>query len=306
AAMNAAHRFLKMSRGLAGATGLLLLLGLSAPAAWAGGDEIFSDDFESGFTSAWTTVAGAPEVTAYGLRDLDLRDPHFFVEAVLCFDVTDNDLPFGQGPGFNTALEEALNGDEDQDGFLDNSTLLLFRPFVDGAVGERVDLVSGTCTAPVATTSCTPALPPAILDYSEQLAGPCTQTEPGTTSNYVLGVTEPAAPCFGAGPQDLSLALGDIEIVLRDVEIGATFSGGGVPPTALVSGLLKGFLLESDADATQLPATLPVIGGLPLSVLLPGGTGSCAVGDDRDMHDGESGWWFYLNYVAEPVPAYSE
>lgn len=51
-----------------------------------------------------------------------------------------------------------------------------------------------------------------------------------------------------------------------------------------------------------LPADLPVVGGQPLSILLPGGTGNCAGHDDCDLFEGVTGWWFYFEYVAEPVP----
>ena len=66
---------------------------------------------------------------------------------------------------------------------------------------------------------------------------------------------------------------------------------------------MRGFVSETDADNTILPAGLPIIGGLPLSALLPGGTGNCAAHDDRDMLEGVRGWWFYLNFSAERIQA---
>jgi len=48
---------------------------------------------------------------------------------------------------------------------------------------------------------------------------------------------------------------------------------------------------------------VPLIGGQPLSALLPGGAGNCAAGDDRDMLNGEPGWWFYFAIEAERVAA---
>ncbi|MCU0757367.1 MAG: hypothetical protein MUE46_20025 [Xanthomonadales bacterium] len=73
--------------------------------------------------------------------------------------------------------------------------------------------------------------------------------------------------------------------------------------TELRPGLLRGFLTEAAADATLLPADLPVIGGRPLSSLFRGGTGNCSTGpSDKDTLDGVSGWWFYFEIRAVPVP----
>ena len=70
----------------------------------------------------------------------------------------------------------------------------------------------------------------------------------------------------------------------------------------LVNGLLRGFLAETTAEATLLPASLPLVGGQPLSLLLPGGDSSCADHDGRDTRSGTLGWWFYLNFTAVEVP----
>jgi len=66
---------------------------------------------------------------------------------------------------------------------------------------------------------------------------------------------------------------------------------------------LRGFVREIDADQILIPPDVPLIGGQPLSALLPGGAGNCAAGDDRDMLNGEPGWWFYFAIEAERVAA---
>jgi len=93
----------------------------------------------------------------------------------------------------------------------------------------------------------------------------------------------------------------DLEIELLASQAGGGFLGGP-PPGSIEDGLLFGFLTEAAADTILLPADLPIVGGQPVSVLLPGGTGNCAAGDDRDTFDGMSGWWLYPDYRAEPVP----
>lgn len=82
------------------------------------------------------------------------------------------------------------------------------------------------------------------------------------------------------------------------MRVGATYVGN--PAGQLTDGLLRGFIAESVADVTILPTSLPVIGGMPLSSVLPGGTGSCEPGT-LDMNNGVPGWWFYLNFPADQV-----
>ena len=57
---------------------------------------------------------------------------------------------------------------------------------------------------------------------------------------------------------------------------------------------------ESVADT--LVIELPGLAPRTLSSLLPGGSGACAAHDDRDQHEGVSGWWFHFNYSASVVP----
>ncbi len=269
--------------------------------------QFFSDGFESGDTSAWSTVVGlAPEV--FRFSDLDLRDPHVFADAGIlgCFDFTDEPIPL-VGIAFNGLLADQITGDADLDGFLDLSSLLLFRQLVLTASGERVDFDNGLCMAPAPFSALIPeagtelacgpdpATEPLILSYDGLDAGSCLETVAGTTSGYTPGVGEPGAPCFVTVAETVPFQLGDLTVTLEDVQIAATFAG---EPLALDNGLFRGFLSEADADTLLLP---PDFGGGPLSSLLPGGTGNCASGDDRDVHDGVTGWWFYFNFAAVRV-----
>jgi hypothetical protein len=289
------------------ALGLFLVILWTSVAAQAG-DKIFSDSFESGDVSAWPVAVGyvAPaETMRWG--DLELRDPHVFVDLSLlgCFDFTDTELPLGLGPSFNDSVAATFTGDDNEDGFLDSSLLSLFRPLDENAQGERVDLEEGDCTAPVETTTCTasPDAEPTVLSYEVLNSGLCLSTVVGTTSGYTPSIHEPAAPCFVTSIADLTFNLGGLDIVLEAAQFSAVFVSS--PPDSLAQGLLLGFLPEAVADTILLPADLPVVGGEPLSLLLPGGTGNCAPGDDRDVHNDESGWWIYWNYTAELV-AFSE
>jgi hypothetical protein len=116
-------------------------------------------------------------------------------------------------------------------------------------------------------------------------------------------VSTPAS-CFASANTTVSLNLGGVPVALSDARIAATYSGN--PATTLVNGLLMGFISESTANTTILPSNLPLVGGQPLSLLLPGGRPpggepNCASFSDIDTHNGVRGWWFYLNFPARRV-----
>jgi hypothetical protein len=267
-------------------------------------DPIFSDDFESANTLAWDARVGIelPAADAYRYSDLDLRDPHLFVDTIVfgCNDFTDNDLPLGLAPSVNSQIATLITNDGDGDGLLDLSALLLFRPYDAAAGGGRLDQAGGACTAPLAGTNC--ALDglsvPRTTSYDALGAGTCLAALAGTTSGYLPAVPAPAGPCFVSAPITAQLGLLGVAVPLSEVQVAAE-ALSGAPPAGFQAGLLRGFLRESDADLLLLPPELPLVGGQPVSVLLPGGSGNCAAGDDRDLLAGESGWWFYFELTAD-------
>ncbi len=271
--------------------------------------QFYGDGFESGDTSAWSTVVGlAPK--AFRFSDLDLRDPHVFVDTGIfgCFDFTDDPIPVVEF-SFNQSLEDQINGDADADDILDLSSLLLFRPLDRQGVGERVDFDQGLCAAPISRmppvgggTICypDPMITPLETSYDGLAAGTCLDAVAGTTSGYTPGIDTPGAPCFVTVAETVPFQLGDLTVELEDVQFAATFVGAPLVDN-LTSGLIRGFISEAAADMLLLPPDLPIVGGEPLSILLPGGTGNCAAGDDRDVHEAVLGWWFYFNYVGDRV-----
>jgi hypothetical protein len=153
------------------------------------GGILYSDGFESGNTLAWPDrVPPLAPPDAFRMLDLDLRDPHVFVDipGFGCLDFTDEELPLGLGPSFNDLLQTAIETDSDLDGFLDFSFILGFRPFSEAAVDERIDAGCGQCTDPPATTVCdwdrTVAIP-RTTSYDALTAGTCLEALPGTTSS---------------------------------------------------------------------------------------------------------------------------
>lgn len=233
-----------------------------------------------------------------------LRDPHFFAPIAppaLCPDITDNDV-FGQpNTSVNNQIAAALNNDANGDGFLDASPLWQFQSVLSGNSVRRLDTANGQCTAPVGTTTCAVAANPTITSYAVQSAGAdqCFSAPAGTTGGYTPAVASVSAPCFYS-PEvaQANLELNGLSVPLYRVRTAGNFAAAGAGGLVMT----RGFLRESDANAILIPANVPIIGGRPLSALLKGGQGSCASGNDKDMVDGVSGWWFYLESTIAAVP----
>ncbi|HWO26813.1 MAG TPA: DUF4215 domain-containing protein [Kofleriaceae bacterium] len=236
--------------------------------------------------------------TAFRFSDLDVRDPHVFVSFVFCNDVTDTQLA---GFSVNNELQVSITTDEDMNGLLDFSPTLVFRPFSQTAATMPVEMHFANCTAPIGSTSCTASGGMVTMGTATNMTtGTCLGPLPGTTRPYSPAIATPTAPCFVTNAVTLTLNIGGIPITLHDAQVAARYVGN--PATSFTNGLLRGFISETDANATIIPATIPLVGGKPLSSLLAGGTGSCPSYSDKDVNNGVVGWWFYLNFPATKVP----
>lgn len=283
-----------------------ILLGLAGVPVAGQLTSVFADGFESGNTLAWSASVGEPALPpaeVFRLSDLDLRDPHLFVSPGFgCFDFTDQDVPLFPGSAFNNQLQATITGDSEPDGLLDSSFLLEFRPFDEVAMALRLDIGPGLCSAPVAGTSCAPD-PSAVAQttvYSGLAAGSCLAPLAGTTYGpYTPEVASVTGPCFVSAARRVVFDLNGVSLPLADLQVAGDWTA--TPVGGFATGLMRGFLSEAEAATVLLPGTLPVVGGQPISVLLPGGAGNCAAHDDRDSLNSVSGWWFYFNFPAAAV-----
>jgi cysteine-rich repeat protein len=238
--------------------------------------------------------------TAFRFTDLDLRDPHVFVSLIFCNDVTDNQLA---GFSVNNELQTSIqtDGDNPQDGLLDLSPTIVFRNFNQTAATQPVEIHFANCTAPEASTTCSPSAQTVTNATATFMsAGQCLNAIPGTARPYSPAITATGSPCFVTNAVTVTLNLGGIPITLRDARIAGTYVGN--PANTLTNGLLMGFISETDANNTTIPASFPLVGGQPLSRLLAGGAGACPSHSDKDTNNGVVGWWFYLNFPARRVP----
>lgn len=260
----------------------------------------------------WVAVDGfefASPPVAFRFTDLDLRDPHLFLPISippfppLCFDFTDTAIPTTT-LSFNGSIQDGFNNDSNPaDGFLDASNLLWFRPLAQDGRIERVDNGAADCLAPAPSSGCAASATssPTPYTYASAVSGSCLAPLAGTigTPAYSPPIATPAGPCFATAPRTFVFDNGGTPITLIDAQIAARFDTS--PAQNLSSGLLRGFLRESEANQIIINDPNLPGGSVPLSSLLAGGTGSCSSRDDKDIHNGESGWWFYFNFVASRV-----
>ena len=254
----------------------------------------------AGFVASAQAGESAP--TRFQFTDLDLRDPHLFVEFLGCRDFTDAALlEFS----VNGSLQDTIQTDGDGDGYLDVAYLLQFTPLNQAAATNPLTVGSAQCTAPLAGTTCGPLTGAQASTATLDDAMTCLEPIVGTVRPYTPPVTNPGAPCFVSSPFTLTLNLLGAPLLLVDAQVAATFVGD--PAGSLANGLVRGFLSEAVAANTVLPPSLPLIGGETLASLLPGydgpgeGDQNCAAHDDRDVHNAVVGWWFYFNFPAQLI-----
>jgi hypothetical protein len=140
---------------------------------------------------------------------------------------------------------------------------------------------------------------PIAATATNMSTGTCLDVLPGTVRPYTPAVTAATGPCFVSDQFTTTLNLGGIPMTLYNTRIAATYVGN--PATTLINGVLAGFISETDANNTIIPASFPLIGGMPLSSVFPGGTGNCSAMNDKDTNGTTMGWWVYFNFPATRV-----
>jgi hypothetical protein len=237
---------------------------------------------------------GYAQDVAFRIDTLALREPHAFTSFLFCNDITTQ---------VNDAFTDNLTMDGDADGVLDLSLVAVFRPLDQAGSGSDLDFGRASCSAPLAGTSCEPdpEVPLSMTAYANDTGDPCLVPNPAYLQGYSPPITESGSPCFSTEPVDVLLSLAGAVIPLQNARLSGTYTGD--PATTIVDGVIEGFVSEADADIAIIPPDTPLIGGQPLSSVLPGGTGNCSSDDARNLGPGgvTPGWWMYLNYTASEV-----
>jgi len=233
---------------------------------------------------------------AFRLNSLAFVDPHLYSGIDLTSIINDNII----APSVTTDQPyNATLNPTDQNGLIDNGFVFAFAglPMADG---QSVDAEFQTAHCEPNDGPCSgDAVPPIAFRATRHASGSCLDVLPGTTTaDYgATGVTAGADGCWSSetvSSVTITLPHYNLSVPLTEVQIASQFTASA---DGLVAGVLRGFLSDEVAQATQIPAGLPIIGGKLLSDLFsPDGT------DDRDTNaEGVSGYYFYLSFTAVDV-----
>jgi hypothetical protein len=244
----------------------------------------------SGATYANDTDCPQP-ATAYRITQLEMRDPHAYFSGIggSCND--SNNIA-------NDALQRPIDHDDNNDGYFDDSQVIVLRPLAqdDGAMTPVSVYFKAQCTTNA--TTCKPGpLAPGNDTATSAATGTCLSSIAGTVKPYNPAVMSATGPCFSIGAVNVTASVFGTQVPLQQLQVGATYMGS--PATGMMNGIIRGFLTQADADATSI-----AFGPFParLSSFLPGGQNNCANFSDKDTLGATQGWWLYFNFTAEAVP----
>jgi hypothetical protein len=244
----------------------------------------------SGATYANDTDCPQP-ATAYRITQLEMRDPHAYFSGIggSCND--SNNIA-------NDALQRPIDHDDNNDGYFDDSQVIVLRPLAqdDGAMTPVSVYFKAQCTTNA--TTCKPGpLAPGNDTATSAATGTCLSSIAGTVKPYNPAVMSATGPCFSIGAVNVTASVFGTQVPLQQLQVGATYLGS--PATGMMNGIIRGFLTQADADATSI-----AFGPFParLSSFLPGGQNNCASFSDKDILGMTEGWWIYFNFTATSVP----
>ena len=223
------------------------------------------------------------EPRAYRMSVLTVQEPHFF----FLIDITSN---------VNGEIANAMTMDRSTpaDGNVDFSPIVYFRPLDEVSASTPLSVDFAACTLPLATTTCTHSAAPTTSVARNTTTGTTACLAPlAGTFPTGRGINSPGPSCFASDVvSTLVIDLAGTPLTLHNAQVGAHYSAN--PATQLQTGLIAGFLTQTDANNTRLPATVAIVGGRTIASLLH-------TADQDRLPDGTVGWWFYLNFTAAPV-----
>ena len=257
-------------------------------------------DGDGGDGDGGTTGGGTGDKAYFLMDEINVRDQHFITELIpgTCGDVTDL-ASIGVNAMLNDSIQMDMN--DPPDGILDLSLLFSLDPWDSTAANGDTEAGLGFCSAPFDSTECAwPMAGPAQTSSFDNMdTGTCLAADPADLGGYDPAPNTVIGSCFAATLGTFDITLAGVTLPLVDVTLAGHYNDDVID-----NGLLKGFLTETAADAAILPDSVAQFGGSPVSDLLLGGAGNACPnkGDDRDMNNGESGWWFYVDFTAMDVP----
>ena len=257
---------------------ILLFFGITANA-----QNIFKNEFE--------------QLIATRTSTMNMVDPHVFLLLlqIVCTDITSE---------LNSEFNNSLTQDSDGDGSIDlNQITRLTTDQPDYLTSRTLNasMWDADCPIPLHSAACQPrtGTTPIITTTTFSQDSTCLAPLANTTSGYIPEPNTVDFPCYATEPEDFDMNIFGSSITLSGYQQSLKYDGG----LLLSDGLSRGFISETDAENFIIPPTTPIIGGMTLASLLPGGMGNCSANDDRDLGpDGiTQGWWLYFNITSELV-----
>ena len=233
-------------------------------------------------TDTDSTTGNPGGAVAFRFNSVAVRDPHFF--APIVGDVTDSQV--------NGPLNDALNMDGDGDGLFDLGFVLSFDALdqTDGGTGAMT-FANVQCTDAADPTSCTlrPMTQEYPTTYTSQADGTCQEPNAANLGpDYNPAPQSTTGPCFITTGASVSIATSSFALPMENATVAARYVGD--PAGNLVEGSIIGWVSQEAADNAILMG-VPLFDGQPVSALLHD--------DARD--DGDSGWWFHIDFTAVPA-----
>ncbi|MBX7083594.1 MAG: hypothetical protein K1X88_30575 [Nannocystaceae bacterium] len=234
-------------------------------------------------TEADSSSGGTPAAAAFRFNSVAVRDPHFF--APIVGDVTEGSV--------NMPLNMALNADGDGDGLFDLGFILAFDPLdqSDGGTGA-VTFANVQCNDAADPTMCTlrPMTQEYPTTYTSQADGTCQAPNPDYLGpGYDPTPQSTTGPCFVTAGTSVSIATSSFALPMENATVAARYVGD--PAGNLVEGSIIGFVSQAAADSAILMGTGTPFDGMPVSALL----------HDDAKDDGDTGWWFHIDFTAVPA-----
>lgn len=164
------------------------------------------------------------QMTAFRMDDLDLRDPHVFVNFITCLDITDTPV---LGFSINGQLQTSIQNDaaSPQDGLLDLSNVFLFDPLDQGVASNTFASGTADCSAPLAGTQCDGFSASTLSGMAGLFSsGSCLVPLAGATHGYSPAIINATAPCFSSPSGTITIDLSGVPLPLQDAQIAATFT----------------------------------------------------------------------------------
>jgi hypothetical protein len=223
-------------------------------------------------------------VTAFRMTRLELQDPQVLMPlGFFSYDMTRS---------VNYFINKQFHEDSSKTTYMDASFLVIFDPMDQWTDEGVVEISQAKCTFESNGRNChlDTQGKPATVFYTNMRSGTCAGVI-NRTARWGR-VTPVTGPCFFTEQATMGVDIAGINVMLEEAMVSARWNG---EPATKITGMLRGFLSQENAENTKMPRWAPIIGGRALADVL----------DKKVLDfgpDGKTlGYWLYFNFDAYPV-----